>query len=282
MKPRESIATAPSGRLTSGAILRSTFVEGIEILSCLHSAGTRLPKHDHENASLEICIRGACREWVGSREFEQRRGGVIFKPAGAHHSNTFEREDHRYVVVGFGPDYPSLPNSVAASTCENIANEAIRIESEISSRLPGWRALVESSVLAILGTLERSNCGSDNGRWLDLAADLALEGRSLSAIAKIVNRSPSNIAKAFRQRFGISVGGFCRRERLFQAAQQIRAGLKLADVAANSGFYDQCHLTRTFRKMFNLTPAEYRRLHVGSLPPESGDSTLPRDRRQLE
>jgi AraC-like DNA-binding protein len=33
----------------------------------------------------------------------------------------------------------------------------------------------------------------------------------------------------------------------------------IADIAAQAGFYDQSHFTRTFKRKFGLTPQEYRR-----------------------
>ena len=38
-------------------------------------------------------------------------------------------------------------------------------------------------------------------------------------------------------------------------------GRTLADVAAETGFYDEAHFVRTFRKSRGLTPGAYRRTH---------------------
>lgn len=35
----------------------------------------------------------------------------------------------------------------------------------------------------------------------------------------------------------------------------------LSEIASRCGYYDQAHLTRTFRKQLGVTPAEYRRRH---------------------
>jgi len=42
---------------------------------------------------------------------------------------------------------------------------------------------------------------------------------------------------------------------LAKAASAIAAGLPLASAAADAGFSDQAHLTRTMRRFFGVTPA---------------------------
>jgi AraC-like DNA-binding protein len=37
----------------------------------------------------------------------------------------------------------------------------------------------------------------------------------------------------------------------------LRAGLPIAIVAAEAGFYDQAHLTRHFKRIVGLTPGRY-------------------------
>jgi AraC-like DNA-binding protein len=54
--------------------------------------------------------------------------------------------------------------------------------------------------------------------------------------------------------------------RLDRARALIRAGVSLAEVAAASGFADQSHLTRQFRRAYGLSPGRWSML-VG---PERG------------
>jgi AraC-like DNA-binding protein len=49
-----------------------------------------------------------------------------------------------------------------------------------------------------------------------------------------------------------------RQARVRLAVKLIRAGLPLGEVAFATGFSDQAHLTRWFRKMLGVTPGSYR------------------------
>lgn len=72
--------------------------------------------------------------------------------------------------------------------------------------------------------------------------------------------SPSHLARRFREEFGVTVGERIRELRLEAAAERLRQGERpISEIATESGFADQSHLTRLFRKQFGPTPARYRR-----------------------
>ena len=52
--------------------------------------------------------------------------------------------------------------------------------------------------------------------------------------------------------------GFQRQARIRLAADLIKLGRPLSEVAAAAGFADQAHLTRCFRRALGVTPGSYR------------------------
>jgi AraC-like DNA-binding protein len=46
--------------------------------------------------------------------------------------------------------------------------------------------------------------------------------------------------------------------RVANAKRLIRNGFSFADVAAATGFADQSHFTRQFKKLMKITPGDYR------------------------
>ncbi|KAA0075682.1 AraC family transcriptional regulator [Paraburkholderia sp. T12-10] len=55
-----------------------------------------------------------------------------------------------------------------------------------------------------------------------------------------------------------------RRYRLQEVAQRLTTGhnVKLADLAAELGYFDQAHLARDFTRLFGCSPSNYRRTQI--------------------
>jgi AraC family transcriptional regulator len=100
-------------------------------------------------------------------------------------------------------------------------------------------------------------------RWLASAEEL-LRARigdrvSLGELAAVVGVHPAHLARAFRARYGVSVGEYGRRLRLEWATAEIARGdIPLAMIATQAGFADQSHFTRLFKLYVGMTPARYR------------------------
>jgi AraC family transcriptional regulator len=82
---------------------------------------------------------------------------------------------------------------------------------------------------------------------------------SLAELANLAQLSAFHFARKFRTEFGCPPHAYLIRRRLECAKRQLaRKDTPLKCVAATSGFSDQSHMTRLFRRVLNVTPAEYR------------------------
>ncbi|GAC1558154.1 MAG: AraC family transcriptional regulator [Beijerinckiaceae bacterium] len=83
---------------------------------------------------------------------------------------------------------------------------------------------------------------------------------SLAELAGAVGLSVFHFTRKFRAEFGCPPHSYLIQRRLEHAKRQLcRKDMPLKLVAASSGFSDQSHMTRLFRRLLNLTPTEYRR-----------------------
>jgi AraC-like DNA-binding protein len=100
----------------------------------------------------------------------------------------------------------------------------------------------------------------DLGEAVRAALDAALvETPSFAALAASLGASPTAAARAFRSTFGLPPHEYVLGRRLEAARARILDGMPLADVAAATGFADQAHLTRRFRRLAGTTPGRYAR-----------------------
>ena len=82
---------------------------------------------------------------------------------------------------------------------------------------------------------------------------------SLAEMAGVVGLSEFHFLRKFRVEFGCPPHRWLIEERGRLARELIkRQGLSLKEVAFHAGFADQSHMTRLFRRLYGMTPAEYR------------------------
>ncbi|MEU4741022.1 AraC family transcriptional regulator [Actinosynnema sp. NPDC023658] len=95
----------------------------------------------------------------------------------------------------------------------------------------------------------------------------APESAGLVPLAEALGVSPYRLSRAFGREVGVSLTRFRNRVRVGRAVDRLEAGeTDLAGLAADLGFADQAHLTRTVRDHVGHTPAALRRL-LSAAPP---------------
>lgn len=83
---------------------------------------------------------------------------------------------------------------------------------------------------------------------------------TLEELANICNCTPVQFARKFRAHYGMRPHTYVSSRKVERACQHLRKDrLALKEIALLSGFSDQSHLNRIFRRHKRITPAEYRK-----------------------
>ncbi len=88
---------------------------------------------------------------------------------------------------------------------------------------------------------------------------------SLEDLAKVGNLSPYHLHRVFTREVGMSPHAFQTQVRISRARILLNEGKPLHEVAAETGFSDQSHFTREFKRFLGLTPGAYRTSQPPSL-----------------
>jgi AraC-like DNA-binding protein len=80
---------------------------------------------------------------------------------------------------------------------------------------------------------------------------------SLDQLAALINVSPFHLVHVFRDAIGLPPHAYLTQVRLRHAKRLLAAGLPIVQVAAETGFTDQSHLTRHFKHLVGVTPGQY-------------------------
>ena len=80
---------------------------------------------------------------------------------------------------------------------------------------------------------------------------------SLSELASLVDLKPLRLLRAFRNQVGLPPHAYLNYVRVQQAKRLLVADWAIIDAALETGFADQSHLHRHFKKMVGVTPGQY-------------------------
>lgn len=155
---------------------------------------------------------------------------------------------------------PLVTDSVLAKQLERFfassvnANSLIQIESLllcVIARLATKQLVPKQSIrqpgsepLAILRTKD----------WLHAYPDRNI---SIHSLADFVGLSPYYLVRAFHKYVGVPPHAYQMILRVHKARILLKSGMPISEVACRTGFYDQSHLTRSFKATFGVTPGAY-------------------------
>ncbi len=80
---------------------------------------------------------------------------------------------------------------------------------------------------------------------------------TIEEAARLLDAHPSHLVRVFSQTYGIAPHRYVTGRRVDRARRMLLAGRSPAEAAAASGFYDQAHLARHFRRVLGTTPGAF-------------------------
>ncbi|MGN6525249.1 MAG: AraC family transcriptional regulator [Burkholderiaceae bacterium] len=259
----------------------------------LDSAQT-FPRHAHDTYGIGRIRRGAQRSWSAAGWVEAGPGDLVMvNPGEVHDGLPLDEHGRCWHMLYLEP---ALVEAVAAEVLPG------------SGPAPLWRPVARDDALA--AAFERGHAwlaaphphaadalARDEAGYALLAvvlarqAGVALPRGATPAIARARQRldddpaddpglaglaaesglSRFQLLRGFARELGLTPHAYLVQRRLALARALIDGGAAIADAAAQSGFADQSHLTRLFRRHWGYTPAQYAPPRSPALPaPRAG------------
>ncbi|NJK47555.1 AraC family transcriptional regulator [Candidatus Gracilibacteria bacterium] len=81
---------------------------------------------------------------------------------------------------------------------------------------------------------------------------------SLEQLACLTNLKPLRLLRVFRKEIGIPPHAYLTQVRILRAKKLLSQGITIAQVAWETGFADQSHLSRHFKRLVGVSPGQYQ------------------------
>src|SRR5690242_13064108 len=260
--------------MTGRAVWRRACPAG-QALDLLHArVAEPYAPHVHEEYAVGACTAG--REVIryrGALHYAGPGSVVVLEPGEAHTGAPADPPDFTYRVMypatGLLPGQtPRFREPVIADPV--LAAELRRLHAALGAGLAETQPLeAESRLSWLLGELvRRHGCVSCDfevrgaGRVTRLVmaqlADRLVSPPALAEIAAGTGLSRYQLIRSFRTEVGMPPYAWLAQHRVSQARALLERGCRPAEAAALTGFADQAHLTRWFRRVVGVTPGVYR------------------------
>lgn len=269
------------GKVDSGCsranLLRLREVAGLSLAEATHPPGLQVPPHSHEKAHFCLLLQGRYEENCGKDIIVRGPSTLAFMPSGAIHSNRIHSTGIRFFSIEMTRCWLNRANGHLAfirglTQFDNgpLPWLAMRLYREFQSEDDVSPLAMEGLVLELVAGLARQNSHSEkqNAKWLKKAKDFVhdrfQESISLTEIAEFAGVHPVSLARAFRRKYGCTVGEYVRQLRIEFACQKLTGSdASLVEIALSAGFPEQSHFSRTFKRLIGQTPSEYRSFRQG-------------------
>ena len=261
--PTPSTLARPSRQVEAGGFL---------LAEASYEPGSWLAPHEHARTSFVFVTDGRWVEKVGRNESSLRRGMLFIRRGGVPHANIFGPSGARCLFLECPDPSRTIPEIALPGTRDHLLvddAEVTRLGMRLASE--AWhddglaQLLLEGLSLELIARGLRTATPQFVNRpaWLTRAHDrLWSEWASpptIGALAAEAQVSPTVFARAFRRHYRMRPATLVQLARVERAIELMRTPeVPLMQIALASGFADQSHLGRVFRRLVGTTPAVYR------------------------
>jgi len=234
--------------------------------------------HYHENIYFTFLLSGKLFEGSKKESYECLPGSLLFH----------NRQEAHYNIKppGFARGFHV---EIEKNSPENFFDEEINIEGSFLIENPVIKSLmrkifieskfadeaskisIEQSLLNIFSILKNDSHVLEKSKpvWVEKIREILHEklddepdyNLSLKNLSTHLNLHPVYLSRSFPVYFNCTIGDYLRKIKIEKSFNLLTyKNLSLSQISCASGFADQSHFTRHFKKAFGITPNQYRSL----------------------
>jgi AraC family transcriptional regulator len=259
-----------SGRFL-GESLRERTLANVAMQEGLYAPGLRLGKHSHQTAFFSLLLEGGYEEHYTRRTQTYEPLSVVFHPKDEEHRVDFGCLPGRCLNIEVSDSLLDLCGSYGVSpqayaqSGGRLVWAAAEVYREFNAPDDVTPLSVQALVMEMLALVERSSRETGTGAppWMrridELMRTQFRERLTVTEMAREAGVHPVHLSRVFRRLHGCGPGEFQRNLRIEYACRRLHDRRSpLAEIALDSGFADQTHFTRAFRRVTGTTPAAFR------------------------
>lgn len=251
-------------------------VPGVAEVFHAHFTEHVYPMHAHSTWTLLIVDDGAVRYDLDRHEHGALAGVVTLLPPDVPHNGRsadpgnpdgfrkrvlyLERDSLGADLVGAAVDRPAFADPLLRQRIHQV-HRALRAPGEelaAESRLTLVRERLRERLTPLAPAPPAEPPSRQAASLLrDLIDARVVEGVSLEAAAGELHFHPVHLIRSFTRAYGMAPHRYLTSRRVDLARGLLLAGMPAAQAATESGFWDQSHLNRHFKRVVGVSPSRF-------------------------
>ncbi len=257
------------------------------------------PPHTHDFYELVIVMNGTGLHVSQDASINLEKGNIFIVCPGQEHSYKFTQNlELMNILVSpdFIDNFPQIKgfksfvnqNYIDYFKAEDIIlleiqSKLEKIQSELKREQPGYDAMITAYLTELFIYVIRS-FDKDDSRKSGVKYPVYnikhyiethyLEKININTLVSLSGLSESSMLRRFKQNTGYTPIEYQLHLKLLEASRElIETDDSITDIAWNTGFNDSNYFCRYFKKMFTISPREYRRQYRPNLQNINKDFT---------
>jgi AraC-like DNA-binding protein/endogenous inhibitor of DNA gyrase (YacG/DUF329 family) len=227
--------------------------------------------HLHEELSIGFIEKGATNLNVNGKEYYIKAGeAIVIYPFVSHICKPVDLTNWKFTMIYIKKDfYKDILDGMDKSHfvgIKKLNDEEYKKINDMIDTIKGNETLIEKEekIISVLADIF-TNCDIN----IDVVKDKQLEEikkyielnfleqLKLDDIEIYFGLNKFGIIRSFKNKYNTTPAAYQLQLRINYAKHLIMENRNLVQAALNSGFYDQAHFTKEFKKAYGLTPKQY-------------------------
>lgn len=252
-----------------GSTAKSVKTESFNISITHHPAQSEIAAHAHAKPYLCLLATGIYQEKSNTSEIITT-GDMLYRTANYEHANRFSNLDSVCLNIEIDNETDFMTQNdfklPTSKSKHQSALESYKVMYAVKQNLP-TDILNIYCYESILGHVKGLESAGDLN-WIkqvkEYINDSPLAPISLKELSHQFGLHPNYIVRKFKDVTGTKLSDYLTKIRLEHSISAIvLTDDKLTAIAVNSGFYDQSHFNRNFKKYLDTTPTHFRKVIKG-------------------
>lgn len=254
-----------------GLVPNKRKISALTLTEVVHTNQISVPKHSHELAHFQLLLGGSYLENCGGKNITSSPMTISWHRPGIVHRDEIGASGGRFFMIEMQPRSIEIMRQFSALPEDFYARNSplVWLACRLYNEFKNWQfcsdLVAEGIALEMLGFAARKKAVAEKKpplwlvRVVEKLNEEFTENFSTEELAAEAGVHPVHLAAVFRRFYNETMGEYIQKLRIEHASKLLlNKEIPLSEIAYESGFSDQSHFTRIFKRFAGITPGAFR------------------------